>query len=106
MTTNEIAKRAERDYLETTIATVRNHRGTSNAWPQWANIFADEIEALWKENDALARTYLEQRDALDAYGSAYPCPGIEIEPGLTSGCNGGADCPTCRAFLAGQEGSA
>jgi hypothetical protein len=37
----------ERDYLERTIATVRNHRGAENCWPQWANIFADEIERLW-----------------------------------------------------------
>lgn len=37
----------ERDYLERTIATVRNHRDADNCWPQWANIFADEIERLW-----------------------------------------------------------
>lgn len=37
----------ERDYLERTIATVRNHREADNCWPQWANIFADEIERLW-----------------------------------------------------------
>lgn len=24
------------------------------------------------------------------------CPGIEIEPGVFSGCLGGADCPVCR----------
>jgi len=44
----------ERDYLERTIATVRNHRGAENCWPQWANIFADEIERLWKLVDAEA----------------------------------------------------
>jgi hypothetical protein len=43
-----------RDYLERTIATVRNHRDADNCWPQWANIFADEIERLWKIEDALA----------------------------------------------------
>lgn len=37
----------ERDYLERTIETVRNHRSADNCWPQWANIFADEIERLW-----------------------------------------------------------
>lgn len=42
----------ERDYLERTIATVRNHRGADNCWPQWANIFADEIERLWVIVDA------------------------------------------------------
>lgn len=40
---------AERDYLEHTIATVRNHREAENCWPQWANIFADEIERLWEQ---------------------------------------------------------
>jgi len=43
----------ERDYLERTIATVRNHRNADNCWPQWANIFADEIERLWQIEDAL-----------------------------------------------------
>ena len=41
----------ERDYIERTIATVRNHQGADNCWPQWANIFADEIERLWKIED-------------------------------------------------------
>lgn len=41
-----------RDYLERTIATVRNHRAADNCWPQWANIFADEIERLWDQIDA------------------------------------------------------
>ncbi len=36
----------ERDYIDRTIATVRNHRDADNCWPQWANIFADEIERL------------------------------------------------------------
>lgn len=36
----------EWDYIERTIATVRNHQGADNCWPQWANIFADEIERL------------------------------------------------------------
>lgn len=49
-----MSKRHERDYLETTIATVRQHRNADNCWPQWANIFADEIEALWKIEDARA----------------------------------------------------
>ncbi len=40
--------RSERDYLERTILTVRNHRSADNCWPQWANIFADEIERLWQ----------------------------------------------------------
>ena len=47
-------KLAERDYLERTIATVRNHRDADNCWPQWANIFADEIERLWGALDEIA----------------------------------------------------
>jgi hypothetical protein len=39
---------SDRDYLERTIATVRVHRDADNLWPQWANIFADEIERLWE----------------------------------------------------------
>ena len=39
----------ERDYIDRTIATVRNHRDADNCWPQWANIFADEIERLRAE---------------------------------------------------------
>ena len=31
----------ERDYLERTIATIRNHQHAENSWPQWANILAD-----------------------------------------------------------------
>jgi len=45
--------RMRRAYLERTIATVRNHRDADNCWPQWANIFADEIERLWQIEDAL-----------------------------------------------------
>ena len=43
----------DRSYLERTIATVRNHRDADNCWPSWANIFADEIERLWKLEDAV-----------------------------------------------------
>jgi hypothetical protein len=42
-----------RDYIDRTIATVRNHRDADNCWPQWANIFADEIEALRADRDRL-----------------------------------------------------
>ena len=45
----------ERDYIERTIETVRNHQHADNCWPQWANIFADEIERLWAENERLLR---------------------------------------------------
>jgi hypothetical protein len=50
---NPSSRHIERDYLERTIATVRNHRDAENCWPQWANIFADEIERLWRAEDAL-----------------------------------------------------
>src|SRR5262245_2179489 len=59
---------SERDYLERTIATVRNHRDADNCWPQWANIFADEIERLWVENAAQAEELRELREALESVG--------------------------------------
>jgi hypothetical protein len=43
-------------------------------------------------------------DALRAYRSGCECPGIEIEPGLTSGCTGGDDCPTHTALARYEEG--
>lgn len=48
----------ERDYIERTIETVRNHQHADNCWPQWANIFADEIERLWAENERLHKRQL------------------------------------------------
>lgn len=40
-----------REYIERTIATVRNHADSDNSWPQWANVLADEIERLWDVED-------------------------------------------------------
>ena len=48
----------ERDYIERTIKTVRHHQHADNCWPQWANIFADEIERLWAENERLHKRQL------------------------------------------------
>jgi len=53
-----------RDYLERTIATVRVHRDADNCWPQWANIFADEIERLWDENKRLQAVILNMDNEL------------------------------------------
>lgn len=44
------------DYIERTIATVRNHRDSENSWPQWANVLADEVERLVAERDQLRET--------------------------------------------------
>jgi hypothetical protein len=44
---------SEPDYIDRTIATVRNHRDADNCWPQWANIFADEIERLREQLEAV-----------------------------------------------------
>ena len=46
--------RHEPDYIDRTIETVRNHQGADNCWPQWANIFADDIEDLRTEIARLA----------------------------------------------------
>jgi hypothetical protein len=43
----------ERDYLERTIETVRQHRSADNCWPSWANIFGDQIEWMWAEQAKL-----------------------------------------------------
>jgi hypothetical protein len=72
----------DRSYLERTIATVRNHREADNCWPQWANIFADEIERLWEceaERDRLLEQAREDyrkinrlREALRGYHDLAP----------------------------------
>lgn len=59
---NPSYRHIERDYLERTIATVRNHRDADNCWPQWANIFANEIERLWEENQKLNRSLVEHHN--------------------------------------------
>jgi hypothetical protein len=41
------------DYIDRTIATIRNHRDADNVWPQWANALADEVERLREERDRL-----------------------------------------------------
>lgn len=51
----------ERDYIERTIATVRNHRGADNCWPQWANVLADEIESCWADLEQATRERDEAR---------------------------------------------
>jgi hypothetical protein len=45
-------KHVERDYLERSILTARNHRDGTSYWTTLANIFADEIERLWAAEDA------------------------------------------------------
>lgn len=49
----------EADYIDRTIATVRNHRDADNCWPQWANAFADEIEKLRAEREYLDKAQLD-----------------------------------------------
>lgn len=47
-------------------------------------------------------------DALLTYAGVYDCPGIEIEPGVVSGCNaaqtGATDCPTCQVVQEALNG--
>jgi hypothetical protein len=55
--------RHEADYIARTIETVRNHKDADNCWPQWANIFADQIE-----DQAAALAVVErERDMLREY---------------------------------------
>lgn len=66
--------RHERDYIDRTIETVRNHRDADNCWPQWANIFADDIEDHRKAlvQERAARNAVEERllKAYEAHGVA------------------------------------
>jgi arylsulfatase A-like enzyme len=56
----------ERDYIARTIATVRIHKDADNCWPQWANIFADQIESLEAELERVTAALREhRRDLLD-----------------------------------------
>jgi hypothetical protein len=54
----------ERDYIARTIATVRNHKDADNCWPQWANIFADQIESLEAELERVTATNTKLINAL------------------------------------------
>lgn len=36
--------RHDAGYIDSTIETVRQHKGTNNSWPGWANALADDIE--------------------------------------------------------------
>lgn len=40
----------QRDYVDTVIATVRQHDDKQSGWPAWANTLADSIERLRDEN--------------------------------------------------------
>src|SRR5689334_19416210 len=73
------------------------------ASPYLSQAFRSSLALLRKDNLALEAELRQAREALSAYASAYPCPGIEIEPGITSGCEGGSDCPTHQALAATQE---
>lgn len=83
----------ERDYISRTIATVRNHRDSENCWPQWANVFADEIERLRAERVqtvellTAAYTYIDYHvqpsDALtDGFDVWAWCQAVEKALGL------------------------
>jgi hypothetical protein len=57
--------RSERGYIDRKIEMVRNHRGAENAWPQWANILADEIEDLRAD---LSEAYWLLHETMEYYG--------------------------------------
>jgi hypothetical protein len=60
----------ERDYIARTIETVRNHKDADNCWPQWANIFADQIESLEAELERVTAALREARHLLGAVVNA------------------------------------
>lgn len=59
-----LLKRADPDYIDRTIETVRCHLEAENCWPQWANIFATEIIHLRREL-AEARAACDETSAGD-----------------------------------------
>ena len=87
-TNNTGSQHHERDYLERTIETVRNHQHADNCWPQWANIFADEIERLWRfaeeikklASDPFASDTVALRACLLAANEALGLPGPQPSP--------------------------
>lgn len=62
-----------------------------DAWAHQYNL-ASEAQAAALNDAALAR---KERDAARRALTHVGCPGFEVEPGVWSGCEGGADCPTC-----------
>jgi hypothetical protein len=58
-------REASRDYLQRTIATVRNHSPEENSWVAWANLFADEIERLWRLEEQLETYEFALRELAD-----------------------------------------
>ena len=84
---NPSYRHIERDYLERTILTVRIHRDADNCWPQWANIFADEIERLWAENARLREAALalyEEVEMAESVGICLPdrVPSLKLREAL------------------------
>lgn len=72
---DRLAHRHEADYIDRTIATVRIHRDADNCWPQWANIFADEIEDLRAEREALVEIAKAARDFTESEAGRQPMLG-------------------------------
>jgi uncharacterized protein YlxW (UPF0749 family) len=64
------AERERADYIDRTIATIRNHQDADNVWPQWANVLADEVETLRTREQQLEEQVEGLRTALAAYRSA------------------------------------
>lgn len=63
------AHRSEPDYIDRTIESVRNFQHVKdNCWPQWANIFADEIEDLRFDLAHAQSEWPSIRNALAALG--------------------------------------
>jgi len=56
-----------------------------------------EREAEQKKAEEIAKLQAEIKERQARLDELRPCPGIEIEPGVFSGCDqSGGDCPTCR----------
>ena len=63
----------EPDYIARTIETVRNHKDAENCWPQWANIFADQIEAYAAVVERYENALAKLGWGLEDVERSFPC---------------------------------
>jgi hypothetical protein len=102
---------AKRDALQARAEAAKAREGEANSllenlYDACREIWGDEnvdmpfadLDAVkhWLETTDTRDELKAERDQLQARVSASPCLGIEIEPGVYSGCDqSGGDCPIC-----------
>jgi hypothetical protein len=93
----ERAKEMRRQSEQITILNTTN----ANLHSHIAELVA-ELSAKSQSESALTDELAALKDAGRTWVQYCDCPGVEIEPGITSGCNAAdtesSDCPTCGPF--------